>query len=71
LLIGEIANRLPGGGRLAGWLMGAAWGLATIFAVPLLALEDARPVEALRGSARFGLNYDHPAHPYLRLLPGE
>lgn len=51
LLIGEIANRLPGGGRLVGWLMGAVWGLATIFAVPLLALEDARPVEALRGSA--------------------
>jgi hypothetical protein len=51
LLISEIANRLPGGGRLVGWLMGAAWGLATIFAVPLLALEDARPVEALRGSA--------------------
>lgn len=31
--------------------MGAAWGLATIFAIPLLALEDAGPIEAVRGSA--------------------
>lgn len=44
LILSEIANRLPGGGKLVGWLMGAAWGLATIiFAVPLLALEDVRP----------------------------
>ena len=52
LLISEIASRLPGGGRLVGWLMGAAWSLATIFVVPLLVLEDAGPIEALRGSAR-------------------
>jgi Family of unknown function (DUF6159) len=51
LLLAEIANRLPGGAKLAGWLMGAAWALATIFAIPLLALEDAGPIEALRGSA--------------------
>jgi uncharacterized protein DUF6159 len=51
LLLSEIASRLPGGAKLASWLMGAAWGLATIFAIPLLALEDAGPIEALRGSA--------------------
>lgn len=51
LLLSEIASRLPGGAKLVGWLMGAAWGLATIFAIPLLALEDAGPIEALRGSA--------------------
>jgi hypothetical protein len=51
MLISEIAERIPGGAKLIGWLMGTAWGLATIFAVPLMALEDARPIEALRGSA--------------------
>ena len=51
LLLSEIANRLPGGAKLVGWLMGAAWALATIFAIPLLTLEDAGPIEALRGSA--------------------
>jgi hypothetical protein len=51
LVISEIASRIPGGGRVVGWLMGAAWSLATIFVVPLLVLEDAGPIEALRGSA--------------------
>lgn len=37
-------------GRIAAWLLGAAWTVATIFAVPLLALEDASPIEAIRGS---------------------
>ena len=49
-VLSEIAARIPGAGRLASWLLGAAWGLATIFAIPLLAIEDAGPVEALRGS---------------------
>lgn len=30
---------------LASWLLGAAWSLATIFAVPLLALEGAGPLK--------------------------
>lgn len=51
LIVSEVASRLPGGAKIAGWLMGSAWGLATIFAIPLLALEDAGPIEALRGSA--------------------
>ncbi|HEY2334575.1 MAG TPA: DUF6159 family protein [Solirubrobacterales bacterium] len=50
LLLGEVARRLPGGGRIVTWLVGAAWGLGTIFAVPLMTLEDAGPVEAMRGS---------------------
>jgi hypothetical protein len=50
LVLSEIAARIPGGGRLTSWLLGAAWGVATIFAIPLLAIEDAGPVEALRGS---------------------
>ncbi|HSR95321.1 MAG TPA: DUF6159 family protein [Solirubrobacterales bacterium] len=50
LVLSEISSRLPGGGRIAAWLVGAAWGLATIFVIPLLALEDAGPIEAVRDS---------------------
>lgn len=50
-LINQIASRIPAAGRVIAWLLGAAWGLATIFAIPLLTLEDAGPVEAARGSA--------------------
>lgn len=49
--INQIASRIPAAGRVIAWLLGAAWGLATIFAIPLLTLEDAGPVEAARGSA--------------------
>jgi hypothetical protein len=51
LVLSEIAARIPGGGRIVAWLFGAAWGLATIFVVPLLALEDAGPIDAVRSSA--------------------
>lgn len=50
-VINQIASRIPAAGRVIAWLLGAAWGLATIFAIPLLTLEDAGPVEAARGSA--------------------
>ena len=50
-LIAEIANRLPGGARLIGWFLGAAWGLATIFVIPILAMEGIGPVDALKRSA--------------------
>jgi hypothetical protein len=50
-LINEIANRIPGGGRIVAWLAGAAWGLATIFVVPILAMEGIGPVDAFRRSA--------------------
>ncbi len=50
-LIAEIANRLPGGARLVGWFLGAAWGLATIFVIPILAMEGVGPVDALKRSA--------------------
>lgn len=50
LLLEQIASRIPGAGRLASWLLGAAWSLATIFAVPLLALEGAGPLETAKGS---------------------
>lgn len=50
IVINQIASRIPAAGRVIAWLLGAAWGLATIFAIPLLTLEDAGPVEAARGS---------------------
>jgi hypothetical protein len=49
-LIAEVANRLPGGGRIVAWFAGAAWGLATIFVIPILAIEGIGPVDALKRS---------------------
>jgi Family of unknown function (DUF6159) len=51
MLLAEVANRLPGGARLVARLVGAAWGLATIFVVPILAMEGVSPMEALKRSA--------------------
>ncbi|HET7418022.1 MAG TPA: DUF6159 family protein [Solirubrobacterales bacterium] len=51
-LINEIASRVPFLGGLVARLLGAAWNLGTIFAIPLLTLEDADPLEAVQGSAR-------------------
>jgi Family of unknown function (DUF6159) len=50
LILEQLASRIPGFGRLASWLLGAAWGLATIFAVPLLALEDLGPLDTAKKS---------------------
>ena len=47
VVISEIASRLPGGAKLVGWLAGAAWGLATIFVVPILAMESVGAVSAV------------------------
>jgi hypothetical protein len=52
LVLEQIASRIPGAGRLASWLLGAAWSLATIFAVPLLALEGPGPFETAKGSVQ-------------------
>ena len=52
VLLQEIANRLPGGGRLASWALGAAWGLVTLFAVPILALEGCGAISCVKRSAR-------------------
>jgi len=50
LILDELASRIPFVGRLASWLMDAAWSLATIFAVPLLAFEGRGPVETAKES---------------------
>jgi uncharacterized protein DUF6159 len=46
-----IAEKVPFAGALASWVAGAAWSLATMFAVPVLALEDAGARDAARRSA--------------------
>jgi hypothetical protein len=51
LLLQEIANRLPAGGRLASWLLGAAWSLVTLFAIPILALEGCGALSCVKRSA--------------------
>src|SRR4051794_15455219 len=51
LLLQEIASRLPAGGRLASWLLGAAWALVTLFAIPILALEGCGALSCVKRSA--------------------
>jgi hypothetical protein len=52
LILEQVASRIPGAGRLASWLLGAAWSLATIFAVPLLALEGTGPLDTAKESVQ-------------------
>jgi hypothetical protein len=51
VLLQELASRLPAGGRLASWLLGAAWSLVTLFAIPILALEGCGAVSCVKRSA--------------------
>jgi Family of unknown function (DUF6159) len=51
LLLREIASRLPAGGRLAAWILGAAWEVVTLFAVPVIALEGCTAVGCVRRAA--------------------
>jgi hypothetical protein len=52
LVLQQLAERLPLGGRVATWLLGAAWGLVTFFAVPILALEGCTATGCVRRSSR-------------------
>ncbi len=52
ILLQQLAERVPVGGRIAGWLLGVAWGLVTFFAIPLLALEGCSPTGTVRRSSR-------------------
>jgi hypothetical protein len=51
-LLAELSSRIPGGGRIAAAVVGAAWGLATLFVVPILAIVKPTPgpVTALKDS---------------------
>lgn len=48
----QLSSRLPLGGSIAARLVGVGWSLASLFAIPILALEDCTAPEALRRSAR-------------------
>jgi hypothetical protein len=52
LLLQELGARIPFGGRVVAWLGGTAWGIATLFAIPVLVLEDAGPLRAAKRSAQ-------------------
>jgi hypothetical protein len=52
VLIQEIASRLPAGGRLASWVLGAAWNLIALFAIPVLALEGCTATACVKRSSR-------------------
>jgi Family of unknown function (DUF6159) len=53
-LLAELSSRLPDGGRIAAALVGAAWGLATLFVIPILAVRSPTPgpIAALKESVR-------------------
>lgn len=50
-LLRWIADKLPFAGPLVSWVLGVAWSLATMFAVPVLVLEDVGARRAARRSA--------------------
>lgn len=50
ILLQEIASRLPFAGRALSWILGAAWGIVTMFAVPIIALEGCTAVRCVRRS---------------------
>lgn len=51
LVLHALAERLKLGGVIASRLFGLAWGLATTFVVPVLALEDLSVSDSIRRSA--------------------
>jgi hypothetical protein len=50
LLIEQVASRLPGGGSIVARIAGYGWSLASLFAIPILALEDCSPTDCLKRS---------------------
>jgi hypothetical protein len=47
----QLSSRLPLGGSIAARLVGVGWSLASLFAIPILALEDCSAPEALKRSS--------------------
>ncbi len=52
VVLEQILRRLPFGGSLAARLVGLAWSLASIFAIPALVLEDRPATQCLQRSAQ-------------------
>jgi hypothetical protein len=51
LVLRALENRVPLGGRIAAWIAGAAWAIATFFVIPVVALEGSGPWRSLKRSA--------------------
>ncbi len=51
-LLEQAASRLPLGGSIAARLVGLGWALASLFAVPIIALEDCSAPDALKRSSQ-------------------
>ncbi len=52
VVLEQILQRLPFGGSIAARLVGLAWSLASIFAIPALVLEDRPATQCLQRSAQ-------------------
>ena len=52
VVLRALAERVPLGGRVATWIVGAAWGLVTFFAIPILALEGCTATACVTRSTR-------------------
>jgi hypothetical protein len=50
LLLRLVEERVPLAARIAVWIAGAAWAVATFFVIPVLALEGSGPVRSLKRS---------------------
>src|SRR5262245_29098786 len=52
LVLEQLSSRLPLGGSIAARLVGVGWSLASLFAIPIIALEEVSAPDALKRSAR-------------------
>jgi hypothetical protein len=52
MLLEQLASRLPFGGSIVVRLVGVGWSLASLFAIPILALEGCSAPQCLRRSAQ-------------------
>lgn len=50
VILRVLQSRSKGAGRVAGGLMGTAWGIATYFVVPALVVERVGPIDAVKRS---------------------
>ena len=51
LILKALEDRVPLAGRIAAWIAGAAWAIATFFVIPVVALEGTGPWRSLKRSA--------------------
>jgi hypothetical protein len=52
VVLEQLSSRLPLGGSIVARLVGVGWSLASLFAIPVIALEDCSAPEALKRSSQ-------------------